>query len=263
MVELKYVKKKKRKQAAIIVLCSSTVGVLIMGIVAFLGRNTGTFTVSLNTANLSLSMSTKKNFEVETTYLRAPTANSFDLYTYSKVKEKFEDIDNENTENSVNNSERLNYFKYSFYVKNTGNLKAGYTLTFNVIDNKLDEKTQRSLLDCVRVVLFENQVTDGEDTHNIVSSKPYARHSLTTSSTSPNGFKDEIIDNSGELATPFLSDTKILETNVKDFNKDDIMRYTALIWLEGDDPEVSGQVPEGASLRLGIEINAYEQNETL
>lgn len=260
MVELKYVKKRKRKKAAVIVLCSSTVGVLIMGIVAFLGRNTGTFTVSLNTANLSLSMSTKPDFDVETTYLRANTANSFDLYTYSKLKDRYAEIDNENTENYVNNSERLNYFKYTFFVKNTGNMKAGYTLSFNVIDNKLDERTQRSLLDCVRVVLFENQVGE-EVTHNMVSSKPYARHSLTSSSTSANGFKDEIIDNSGELATPFISDNKILESNVKDFNKDDIMRYTALIWIEGDDPEVNGQVPEGASLKLGIEINAYEQTE--
>ena len=47
---------------------------------------------------------------------------------------------------------------------------------------------------------------------------------------------------------------------VGNFAKNDVKRYTLVVWLVVEDPDTdnSDEPPEGATLNLGVDIAAYE-----
>lgn len=260
MDNLQYVKKRKRKRAVLVLASVSLVGLAGLTLVAFLGRNVGSFTVSLDNSGLELSMSKTKDFSSKTSYIKSDQSGNFSPTTYSKILDYgHSQIDNEAASSSVNYNGTINYFKLTFYIKNTGQITAGYNLALNVLDNRLGDNN-RNLLDIIRVVLYENDVSEtSEEKHEMVNAKPYARHSLTTDEKG-NYLPEYITDESDGYgyANQFLSDTKLISLNNNGFLPNEIKRYTIVFWLEGADPEVTGVVPNNAKLTLGIEVKAYE-----
>ncbi len=61
-------------------------------------------------------------------------------------------------------------------------------------------------------------------------------------------------------ATQFESDKVICTYDVDNFEKNDANRYTIVTWLDGNDEDSNHTIdaPEGAAIKLGVEINAYE-----
>ena len=61
-------------------------------------------------------------------------------------------------------------------------------------------------------------------------------------------------------AEKFEAEDRVTTLRVKDFKQDDIRRYTIVTWLEGEDPESDHrkEAPKGAKIKIGVEINAYE-----
>ena len=58
---------------------------------------------------------------------------------------------------------------------------------------------------------------------------------------------------------PFVTDNVVAEVPVRYFDQSNMNRYTVVTWIEGYDPQSGGdEAPEGASIKLGVEINAYE-----
>ena len=82
MYELDYVRKRKRRRRVAIVGGISAMVVTTLGIVAFLGRYSGTFTVSLESKDVQLTLSTQSNFETRSSFLRVKDVPSFQEYTY-------------------------------------------------------------------------------------------------------------------------------------------------------------------------------------
>lgn len=281
MYEKKYVKRRKRKKIAAISGLASSCGIGALVIVAFLGRYVGTFTVTLNTSGVELSLSQTKDFKESTTVLTINYLPPYHECTYSDIVAREDILDSEATdylegaqfgsledEQKRENPLSLDFFKYTFYVKNVGTTSAKYDFKINIIENKPDEETGKRYLDsCLRVALYENWAND-DDVH---LSKVYAK-----SSTRPNrdeegkvtyreyisASKDQEDENNRcyGFAEEFEAEDRVATFSVKDFNKDDIKRYTILTWLEGQDPESDNNksAPVGASLKLGVEINAYE-----
>ena len=62
------------------------------------------------------------------------------------------------------------------------------------------------------------------------------------------------------FAEKFESADRITTLRVADFKQDQIKRYTVITWLEGEDPESDHrkEAPKGAKIKIGVEINAYE-----
>ena len=85
MVDLAYVKKRKRKKITILVSSISAVVVAVFVILSFLGRNLGSFTVNLNRSNVSLALSEKSNLEDSTSFLRIADIPTMDTYTYGMI----------------------------------------------------------------------------------------------------------------------------------------------------------------------------------
>jgi hypothetical protein len=280
LYEKKYVKKRKRRIAAAFIFATSSIATGALVTIAFLGRYTGTFTVTLDEKHVNLSLSQTEDFKEATTVLTVNQLPAYHEYTYQSILAKQARIDNEETdyldgatfatdEDETNrvNPLSLDYFKYTFYVKNTGTVTARYNFVVNILENTPDTETGTRYLDNVlRVAIYENDPGSerGEP-------KVYAKESTIYKDLGDgNGTYQEYIAASKERASEdnpyygfaekFESADRITTLRVADFKQDQIKRYTVITWLEGEDPESDHrkEAPKGAKIKIGVEINAYE-----
>ena len=272
MLDLEYVKRKRRKKLVAIFTSAATMVIAVLIIIAFLGQTLGSFTVSTNGAeSMKLALSEHSDMSRSSTYLRISKIPKMDVYTYSLIKKKTADIDSDKhdymygakTDKKSGLVKYLYFFNYTFYLQNTGSKECKYTLDINVVDNEKPKNVDYDLLDILRVGFFENE----DDTHDCTI---YAKKSRT-------GHKDEESAGgysyqeavSGEAGTEefygyaeeFLSDECLVSHEVTDFKPGDMRRYTILTWLEGEDLQAAGTVPSNCSIKLGVEISAYENEE--
>ena len=133
-------------------------------------------------------------------------------------------------------------------------------------DNKAGEDG-RTLDDTLRTMLFETNLVTGEQKVTTYAKRAAVHH------IDENGEVNfqEPISISPELASesePFLGYAEIFESaNVITTWKPEAglgigetRRYTIVNWLEGYDPQSNNYSapPKGARLKIGVEINAYE-----
>lgn len=286
MYDKKLVKKRKRRMAASITGLVSGLGVGALSIVAFLGRYVGTFTVSLDTGNVRLSLSNDVNFTESTSVLNIDYLPPYHECTYGNILPLENILDNQDTdylysanykttEDEANkNPSSINFFKYTFFIKNIGEITAKYSFKLNIVQNtggvsknEAGREFEAKLDDTLRVAVYENDVGDTV-THN---STVYAKRSATANRDEEDKvtYKEYIsIPKSKEdgnnycygFAEEFESDTRIASRSVTNFKHGDIKRYTIITWLEGEDPQSDNnyEAPKGATIKLGVEINAYE-----
>ena len=281
MIEQRYVTKRKRRKLVALLSGVATLGMGTLVLVSFLGNYSGSFTVSLNKGNVKISLSNRQNFgdgygDVEGevgdvgSYLKVDDLKPFDQMTYLALPSD-DIIDTDDTTYLIgeNSSKTLNFFKYTFFVKNMGSISANYNLTV-----KINESTPavdgRHLDSLLRVMFYANDGYDN-DSHE---RKVYALASESPNkdengeitykeyiSLSPTQAERAKVDFPG-FAVPFESDSVVLSMPVTYFEESNMNRYTIVTWIEGYDPQSSGQeAPEGASIKLGVEINAYENEQ--
>lgn len=284
MVELKYVKRRKiRKRAGIIALVSS-MGLTTLGIVAFLGRNVGTFTVALSSQEVELSLSREYPLKERTTFLYIDYVPTFEQYTYDNLMgSSLGDsvLDNDaydydmdgaaNYDGSTNQMTSLNFFKYTFYVTNVGVVNAGYRIKFNLMDDTVStDGTNRFLSDTLRVMIYENDAESDEHEKKIYAKAPeggrkdldgstVAKEYVSTAADDVSkrkpwyGFAEDFEDykdGSGGTVATLTVDNLVVDRSI---------RYTMVAWLEGEDlSDLSSHAPEGATIKLGVQVNAYE-----
>lgn len=272
MYETELVKKRKRKIAAAIGTGASATVIGALSLVAFLGRFVGTFTVNLNTGDLKLSLSERDDFLTQSSFLQVDAIPAFEEYTYHLIIRDEDQLDSQTTDYTYGANydpetekiDTLNFFKYTFYVKNVGSTEARYKLAINILDSH-PSNDGRYLNDTLRVMLYENDADSIEHKKSV-----YAKKSASViEDNEGNATFNELIDSSHPeygYAEKFESmvDTDVTGTiatfSVENFEKDDVKRYTIVTWLEGNDPQSDERlgVPMGATVKLGVEINAYE-----
>lgn len=273
MYELRYVKKRKRNKWIAVGAGVSTIVITSFAIVAFLGRYVGTFTVSLNTGNVELALSDSLDFENPVSFMRVNSLPSYHENTYRHLPEDAV-LDSEETD-YLNGAtykadgttvDSINYFKYTFFVKNVGQIDAGYTMKLNIVENTTT-KDGRGIDDTLRVMIYENDGNKVTNHEKKIYAKKSATHHIAEDGSA--NFQEPITvseydSNSEEpflgYAEMFESESVISTITVSGFAPGDIRRYTLVTWLEGYDLQ-SNQfqlAPQGATLKLGVEINAYE-----
>ena len=262
MYELEYVRKRKRKIRAAIIGGISAIGVSVLVIVAFLGRFVGTFTVSLEANNVDISLSEKQSGP-RSSFLRIDSLVPFQEFTYSEFDSKYGDdvIDNEEygydlganySSKNPDVMESFDFFKYTFYLHNLGKADIEYTFNLNVIESII-APDGRNLLDTLRVMIYE----DGEkNIYGKAEEVPHYNEGGEPSYCPPISTSVDDDDFMGYVDKTFSSDETItsLTGNTLDIGK--TRRYTIVTWLEGF--RSSGYAPIGATIKLGVEINAYE-----
>ena len=268
MFELEYVKKRKRRKVVAIITLASTIALTTLVIVSFLGNYVGTFTVSLNTGNVKLSLSRDKNFDHPTSFLALDDVYPYEANTYSTVQRyKVDEFPTPSeylglVEDDEGNS-YLTFFNYTFYIKNTGRTTARYDFIVKYL-KIVNGADGQNLVNMSRFIIYQNDAYSDEHNYTI-----YARKSDT-----PNYYYDDdgnLVETFQEyiaeqtykkedLAEMYYDDKGkiVAKIPVTDFKQDDMMRYTIVFYLEGEDPQLEGESPEEAKLELGVEINAYE-----
>jgi len=266
MVEVELIKKRRRKRIAAIVGGCSAVLMLCLGIIAFLGQYVGTFTVALrNNEKVNLSSYDNKELTGATTFLRIGEVPSM-VCTTAGYLEDHDAIDNPDNGplyggkvDPSGNVSYLGFFKYTFFIRNTGNVDIDYN--FNVFLTELNkpDNIDYDLTDLLRIRIYEHAYEDA--TH--LSYKTYAKESLTARVDEKGNktFKKPV---SGELGTaqfygfadPFVSDTMFVTIPVQGFTPGMTKRYTVVFWLEGYDEKATGTQPTNCSMKLGAEFIA-------
>ena len=288
MTENIYVKKRKRRRKVAILGSVSLIGVTVLSLVAFLGRFVGQFTVSLNAGDVSLSLATKADFSDATTYLKIGDIPKFEASTYSSLpmdrKEAFTSstLDSEATDylhganrDGENNIVSLDYFKYTFYLKNTGATVADYTFSVSLLD-QIRSSSGNSILDAMRVMLFETDVTKDASSPSTTSGKIYAEKSKKSNwiaedgTTTDQEFISVSFSQASEaypcygFAENFVSDSLAIQSRVHDFAKGNIRRYTLVTWIEGFDPDIDGVSAssfKNSSVKIGVQIDATQSEQ--
>ena len=277
MYDLQYVRKRRRRRIAALVSLISAIGVTCLVITSFLGRTVGTFTVAVSNSTVRLALSKTEEFKEPTSYLRIDKLLPLRETSFENIKTRgFDTIDNEETEydyariidEDTKQPVALEFIKYTFYISNMSTTIAKYNLTINLGDRrKSSDGTERTLDDTLRLMVFENDPPAGESHDYRVFAKESAEYNYDIKgnktrrefiSTYPSGSNQE--DDEHKLAESFLPGQSVVKYSVGNFKRGDIRRYTLVMWLEGEDPQSDGsdEIPEGASLKLGVDIAAYE-----
>lgn len=166
----------------------------------------------------------------------------------------------------------INFFKFTFFVTNLTSSVANYKLSLRINESRPSDDG-RYLEDTLRVMLYENYVgLDGNTTHDKrifakASDKKHLEEDGTESFKEAIAYSNPKADGSREpmfgYAEEFESPSMITSYNVENFPGYGIMRYTIVYWLEGTDPSssIDQQPPQNALVKLGVEIDAYENDE--
>ena len=269
------IKKRRRRRIAALVSLITGIGISSLVLVAFLGRFTGTFTVKLANSSVKLSLSDKEAFDNPTSYLSLEKLDLFEENTYSNLPEQ-EFLDSEDTPYNAgcytNDSGEtiMRYLKYTFYVRNRGGKTAKYDLKVTLVDrNKSTDGSERTLDDTLRIMVYENDVVEstGEAYHTVgIYAKEAAEYNIDKEG---NRTRREFVstypylneeDDDHPLATSFESSSVVTTYTRGGFLEGQTRKYTLVVWLEGEDPqsEYLKDAPVGASIKLGVEITAYE-----
>ena len=266
MYDYQYVNKRKARRLVAIIAGVSSVVVATLSIVAFLGRFTGTFTVSLETSDVNLALSENSSFAMKSSFLRVDKIAKYHEFTYSDFNKYGDEmIDNEQSDyllganyyKGTDDVESLNFFKYTFFVKNVGTKPAEYDFSLNILENTLSSDG-RSLDETLRVMVYDN---GNKDVYARRAEIPHMGDNGELDYSSPISVSEE----EASASNPFMGYAKIFKssavitTSEKIFlDVDDYRRYTIVTWLEGERSSDAESAPEGASIKLGVEINAYE-----
>ena len=236
-------------------------------------NNNGFLSIKLSNSKVKLAISEKMGFANSSTSLSVNDVAPFEENTYSALPSQ-DILDNEDTPydygsyTNDGSSKVMRYFKYTFYIKNIGDVFAYYTMDIKFKESKSSDGSGRTLSDTLRVMVYENDIgNDSENSYHDVAiyAKEAAEYNIDKEgkrtrrefvSTYPY-LKEE--DDEHPLATSFIDSTTIASYWRQEFGKDSIRRYTLVVWLEGEDPQSQflQEAPTGGTISFYINIDAY------
>jgi hypothetical protein len=271
--------RKKRKRIAWIVFGISGTGVAVLAIIAFLGQISGNFTVKLNQVEAHLGLSDNDAFSTQTTYLQATGLPYGYQYSCDKLP------DSEVLDNNTGGDKTLNipdekgdtlyqeYFGMTFFMKNFAEETAAFHVSLNIDDYTTPSNQATSLLESLRVRVYENIYTGSVETHNcetyalIASQKNWFtladgtvenRECIGAHTTATDGTRTPAAakaDNNG-FCTNFESTKLVFGRDYNSMTSKMIIRYSIQMWIEGDDPEAQGVQPIGSSVTLSMHFSS-------
>ena len=260
MYELNLVKRRKRRIAAAIIGGVGTTGVATFCIAAFLGHRTGSFTVALEGKNAQLTLSEKSDFKDRSSFLRVGELPGFQEYTYAWFRERgFSELDNEENdytfgirENS-RGKKHTDFLKYTFFLKNVGEDAAEFDFSLK-IKEVIATSNGQTLEDSFRVMVFDNGIPE-----------VYAKRlQIPRVVNGVADYKAPISADEGDAehfegyAEIFKSSTEVMSQKAQHLEVNEVRKYTIVTWLEGFQSSGDGDTLRGATIKLGVEINAYE-----
>ena len=272
---IRYVNRRKRRIRAAIIGGISTVVVASLSIVAFLGRFVGTFTVSLDTGTVKLTLAEESAFLTSTSFLRVNNLAPFEEYTYTWFNDEYseDELDNDISNYKIGyhyasdgtTIKNVKFFKYTFYLKNVGSTKAFYDCKIRILESKASND-KRKLDDTLRVMVYRNPL-NGSHNKKIYgkATRPRTNEQGELDYRPPISMSEEMASYLSQPFPGYVDDTFVSGELIAQYKRveiavSEVTRYTLVTWLEGymSGTEAEENAPIGATIKLGVEINAYE-----
>ena len=214
--------RRKKKLAIILSVCIAVL--IILFIISMLLTQWGDLVISVDSfaGRKGIILSEDPDFKKPRMNLSAKQVKDVTNMTYSWLPK---DLDT--SENGSHNGK--NYVAYTFYCKNNGQDTLDYDAYLEIVG------VAKSADEAVRVMVYKN----GEPAI-------YGKAS----------FENRKI---GETdCTMFVDDTTVMLTTTKDFEVDEVDKYTVVIWAEGNDPECLDDI-RGGHVRMRMMFEVHEE----
>ena len=226
------------------------------------------FQVSLESEVPNISLSLNSDFSSIFDSFIVDTLPPFNEYTYGEFvkNDLFDSIDNETTSSMMGGNlsfdgriESLNFYKCTFFIKNTSKIVVDYDLKIKITEIKTNEGTQ-ALDETIRFGVFE----DGELTVLAKKSEtPHRGEDGQDDYRQPISIPEEEATEANPFygyAEMFESEDVITTRHYAHFEPDEMFRYTILFWLEGYASDPTVPFPEGNYIKFGVSIIDREAN---
>ncbi len=202
--------------------------VVIIGyVISALYMKYGAFTVMVNKfdyLDYALTLSESPKFETQTARLNAEIYHQITNIDGDTIPDWVDNIDGEHNGD--------NYVAYTFYCKNAGNSTVSYTYEIYIANMTLDiEKA-------IRIRLY----VDG-----VYTDYAYPR--------------TDGISGSEPGTTAFHSRTSVVIDTIKDFEPEEITKFTLVMWLEGNDPDCIDRIL-GGELKIDMTMSIINDEKT-
>lgn len=271
--------RKKRRRIAWIVFGISGTGVAILAIIAFLGQISGNFTVKLNQEEAHLGLSSDDGFTNQTTYLTAKGLPYGYQYSCDKLSDSEVADSNAGGDKSKDvtdekgNTLYQEYFGMTFFMKNFAEETAAFHVSMNIDDYTTPSNQATSLLESLRVRVYENIFTGTTETHScetyglqasqsnwftLPDGTTETRECIGKKVTASDGTRtpDAAKDINNGFCTNFESTKIVFGRDFNAMTSKMILRYSIQMWIEGDDPEAQGVQPIGSSVTLSMHFSS-------
>lgn len=198
------------------------------------GNKVGGFIIDVDNNEVSLALSEYENLDSLTTRISVPGMNDQKDATLT-------DIPSDITVGmgSKNDRERKLYLAFSFYLVNESDFAVDYTMTMTIIDETLGTGN------AIRVMIVENADSYGDI---------YARAEQSEFAAA------QLKERSGYELKTFVSDVRVLEKPVSNFEAKGKIKYTVVIWLEGWDEECTNAI-KGGKIKMRMTFTGYKAQE--
>ena len=160
----------------------------------------------------AISLSESKDFSNPTVRLDAGGFAQMTNISVLDLPESFEH------EGGIHNGE--NYLAYTFYLKNSGGAEADIRSELNI------KSALHGAEDAMRVRVYRNG------------------NATTYAKLAKNGEPEY-------NTTPFAEDRKVFSVVEENLNPEEIIKYTVVVWLEGDDPECVDDI-KGGNVKMSL-----------
>jgi len=135
------------------------------------------------------------------------------------------------------------YLAYTFYIKNGGEMTTNYGYTMNITSKTMgaEKASWIMLFEDDRQTIYADMSANGDP------EELYGYYNMP--------FGDQAYDPDsqyytedgrvGIVTTPFIDENTVMQGLVTDFEPGEVKKYTAVIWLEGDDPDCTNDILGG------------------
>lgn len=276
-----YARRRRRRILASFMLMVSTITLVILVLIAFLGSEVGRYTIQLKSNNTQLTMDYDREFDTPTTLLRAESLEKVYPIMADSLPDD-EEIDNLPGSHNGEYRDQYDqfvyslYFAYTFFVKNVGDTPVDYHVWIRLVTSDSPNPLETPIEEYVRVRVYENRddVAAEEMTHNSRTLAKRTQQLIYDEFNQPE-YRECVARTSTDFATctadkpinavraeEFVNVSEITRYDVEAFPPEAVMRYTIVFWLEGDDPDCQGQIPADAALEFSMDISSFTESTT-
>ena len=232
-------------------------GVLLIALtgLSVYGNNVGNFVVSVdNDISISLSLSETGEFgKIDSTSVLATKG----IKGITDTTYKFIPKDIDEGSGLKSDTENSRYFAYTFYLKNTSEIAIGYSATLNI------NKATRGIEKAIRIMLITDAT--GERTSEIfAAAKADGTAEVLTADDAwvPEGeeVKDDVLDSQYDYVEPYTttpwSGSRVAKLDVDSIEKDEIHKFTVVMWIEGWDEDCVDAIIDG-TFEISMTFTSY------